>query len=90
MTDAGIFLGKAGKTDVHILPSMMNRHGLIAGATAVQIGTATFINPTAMVTIIDDLRAYLESERIKSVREIIGTVIDGEQKAGVVFMEAAP
>lgn len=63
---------------------------LIAGATAVQIGTATFINPTAMVTIIDDLRAYLESERIKSVREIIGTVIDGEQKAGVVFMEAAP
>ena len=29
----GIFLGKAGKTAVHILPEMMNRHGLIAGAT---------------------------------------------------------
>lgn len=63
---------------------------LIAGATAVQIGTATFINPTAMVTIIDNLRTYLDAEGIKSVREIIGTVVDGEVKAGVVFMEAAP
>lgn len=31
--DNGIFLGKAGTSDVHILPEMMNRHGLIAGAT---------------------------------------------------------
>lgn len=63
---------------------------LIAGATAVQVGTATFINPTAMLTIIADLERYLEREGIASVRDLIGTVIDGEQKAGVVFMEAAP
>lgn len=63
---------------------------LIAGASAVQVGTATFINPTAMVTMIDDLRRYLEGEGLSSVREIVGTVEDGEQREGVVFMEAAP
>ena len=63
---------------------------LIAGASAVQVGTATFINPTAMVTIISDLERLLQREGIASVREIVGTVIDGEQAEGVVFMEAAP
>jgi dihydroorotate dehydrogenase (NAD+) catalytic subunit len=63
---------------------------LIAGASAVQVGTATFINPTAMVKIIADLERYLEREKIASVRELVGTVVDEEQKAGVVFMEAAP
>ena len=63
---------------------------LIAGASAVQVGTATFINPTAMVTIISDLERLLQRESIASVREIVGTVIDGEQAEGVVFMEAAP
>lgn len=63
---------------------------LIAGATAVQVGTATFINPTAMVTVIAELERYLEREKLSSVRDLIGTLIDEEQKEGVVFMEAAP
>lgn len=63
---------------------------LIAGATAVQVGTATFINPTAMVTVISELERYLEREKLSSVRDLIGTLIDEEQKEGVVFMEAAP
>lgn len=63
---------------------------LIAGASAVQVGTATFINPTAMVSIIAELERRLALEGIASVREIIGTVIDDEQKSGIVFMEAAP
>src|SRR5690606_26603665 len=63
---------------------------LIAGATAVQVGTATFINPTIMPKIIADLEAWLAREGYSSVRDVIGTVIDGEQKEGVVFMEAAP
>lgn len=63
---------------------------LIAGASAVQVGTATFINPTAMPAIITDLERYLEAEGIASIRDIVGTVIDGEQREGVVFMEAAP
>jgi dihydroorotate dehydrogenase (NAD+) catalytic subunit len=63
---------------------------LIAGASAVQVGTATFINPTAMLGIIDGLAAYLEAEGLFSVRDLIGTVIDEEQGENVVFMEAAP
>ena len=63
---------------------------LIAGASAVQVGTATFIDPTIMPTIISDLEALLADLGHTSVREVIGTVIDGEQKEGVVFMEAAP
>jgi dihydroorotate dehydrogenase (NAD+) catalytic subunit len=63
---------------------------LIAGASAVQVGTATFINPTAMPTIITDLERLLEREGVDSVRDVVGTVIDGEQAEGVVFMETAP
>lgn len=63
---------------------------LIAGATAVQVGTATFIRPTAMVEILQDLETWLDREGYESVREVIGTIIDGEQAEGVVFMEAAP
>lgn len=63
---------------------------LIAGATAVQVGTATFINPAIMPSIITDLEALLAQGGYASVRDIIGSVIDEEQDAGVVFMEAAP
>jgi len=63
---------------------------LIAGASAVQVGTATFINPTVMPGIIDGLAAYIEAEGLRSVRELVGTVIDEEQGENVVFMEAAP
>lgn len=63
---------------------------LIAGASAVQIGTATFINPTAMPGIIAELEADLDAMGLGSVGELVGTVIDGEQEEAVVFMEAAP
>lgn len=63
---------------------------LIAGASAVQVGTATFINPNAMVTIIADLEHYLARENIASVRDLVGSVVDGEPKSSVMFMETAP
>ncbi|WP_114285953.1 dihydroorotate dehydrogenase [Candidatus Halocynthiibacter alkanivorans] len=63
---------------------------LIAGATAVQVGTATFINPTTMVTLISNLERFLESQNISNVRELIGTVRDNDAADSVVFMEAAP
>ena len=63
---------------------------MIAGASAVQVGTATFIDPTAMPKIIADLETRLEGLGIGSVSQIIGSVIDDQQQAGVVFMEAAP
>src|SRR5690606_21772201 len=63
---------------------------LIAGATAVQVGTATFIDPAIMPKIVTDLGALLASGGYSSVRDVIGSVIDEEQDPGVVFMEAAP
>lgn len=63
---------------------------MIAGATAVQVGTATFVRPMAMIEILAELEKRLDQEGIRSVRELIGTVVDGEQREGVVFMEAAP
>ena len=44
----------------------------MAGATAVQVGTATFANPVAMPTILDGLSQWLAREGFSSVREIIG------------------
>ncbi len=63
---------------------------LIAGASAVQVGTATFIHPTSMITLLDELKDWLETEKLASVREVIGTLIDDEQDESVIFMETAP
>lgn len=49
---------------------------MLAGATAVQVGTATFIHPTAMVTIIDALAAFCERRGIERVRDLVGAVRD--------------
>jgi dihydroorotate dehydrogenase (NAD+) catalytic subunit len=45
---------------------------LMAGATAVAVGTANFVNPTACPEIIDGLRAYCEQNRIANVRDLVG------------------
>lgn len=63
---------------------------LIAGASAVQVGTATFINPTAMTTIIEDLEQYMLAQGIATLSELIGSVRDDDAADSVVFMEAAP
>jgi len=57
---------------------------LIAGASAVQVGTATFLNPRAPLDVIEDLEAFLRREGIEDVREIIGAVLPSapESEAG--------
>jgi dihydroorotate dehydrogenase (NAD+) catalytic subunit len=47
---------------------------MIAGAKAVQIGTANFINPRATMGIIDGMRRYLQENKMKSINEIVGTL----------------
>jgi len=63
---------------------------LIAGASAVQVGTATFIDPLAMLRIIDDLVLWCDGEGIADISDLVGSVRDGEAADSVVFMEAAP
>lgn len=45
---------------------------LMAGATAVEIGTATFHDPGAMLAIIDGLSAYCERQGLNNIEEIRG------------------
>jgi dihydroorotate dehydrogenase (NAD+) catalytic subunit len=44
----------------------------LAGATAVAVGTALFVDPRIPVRICDGLRAYLASRGLSSVRQLIG------------------
>ncbi|MFH1121112.1 MAG: dihydroorotate dehydrogenase [Bacteroidota bacterium] len=48
---------------------------LLAGASAVQVGTANFIDPQATVKIIAGLEDYLNRHRIADVSELIGGLI---------------
>ena len=47
---------------------------LIAGAAAVQIGTANFINPSATEDIIDGIENFLMERNISDISDIVGTL----------------
>jgi len=49
---------------------------LLAGATAVQVGTANFVNPAATMEVLDGIAGYLRNHKIAAVREIIGAALD--------------
>jgi dihydroorotate dehydrogenase (NAD+) catalytic subunit len=51
---------------------------MLAGATAVQVGTATFVQPAAMTTIIDGLVKFCERRDIVRVADLIGAVLNEE------------
>lgn len=51
---------------------------LIAGASAVAVGTANFVRPTAAVDILDGIIDYMERERISDVSSLTGTVDAGK------------
>jgi dihydroorotate dehydrogenase (NAD+) catalytic subunit len=47
---------------------------LVAGASAVQLGTVNFYDPTASLQILDQLPSALQQLRAASVRDIVGTL----------------
>jgi len=47
---------------------------IIAGATAVQVGTANFVNPQTTMEIIDGLSAYLRTHGMASIKDLIGSI----------------
>lgn len=47
---------------------------LLAGATAISVGTANFYNPTATIEIVKGIEAYLEKYDYTDIKEIIGLV----------------
>jgi dihydroorotate dehydrogenase (NAD+) catalytic subunit len=48
---------------------------MLAGAAAVQVGTATFVQPAAMITIIDGLAAFCMHREIARVADLTGGVV---------------
>jgi dihydroorotate dehydrogenase (NAD+) catalytic subunit len=69
---------KAVKIPVVGLGGIMNWRDavefLLVGATAIEIGTANFIDPTVTVKVAEGINAYLDRHGFKSVREIIGAL----------------
>jgi dihydroorotate dehydrogenase (NAD+) catalytic subunit len=47
---------------------------LIAGASTVQVGTATFVRPTAALDVVDGIKNYLVQHKIDSIHELIGSL----------------
>jgi dihydroorotate dehydrogenase (NAD+) catalytic subunit len=52
---------------------------LMAGASAVQVGTATFADPTVPLTVIEGLAAYVRAQGLASIRDIIGAALPRAQ-----------
>ena len=52
---------------------------LVAGATAVQVGTANFYNPSGAGKLAEELSAILAAEGCSNVNDIIGT-LDSKRK----------
>lgn len=47
---------------------------MLAGATAVQVGTANFVNPRASEEVVEGIADYVAQEKLTSVRELIGAL----------------
>ena len=54
---------------------------LLCGASAVQVGTANFVNPKVSIEIIKGIKDYLEKMKVSSVRELVGA---GHQQKAMV------
>lgn len=71
-------VAKAVKIPVVGLGGIMNAEDaiefILAGASAVQIGTANFIEPAITVKIVEGINDYLDENGFKSVKDIIGLI----------------
>ncbi len=50
---------------------------MMAGAAAVQVGTATFLNPSAALEVIEGIESFLRANGFSSPREIVGLAHPG-------------
>jgi dihydroorotate dehydrogenase (NAD+) catalytic subunit len=62
---------------------------MLAGASAVGIGYAAFRNPTALITIIDDLAAWCDERGIAHVSQLIGAVRDDDMERDTLAAASA-
>src|SRR5499427_10252461 len=50
---------------------------MIAGATAVQVGTANFVDPLIWPKLLDGITSYMERHQIEKISDLVGTVDTG-------------
>ena len=43
----------------------------MAGASAVQVGTATFMNPRAPLDVLEGIKNYLRQQKISDIQELV-------------------
>ena len=71
-------VSKAVKIPVIGMGGIMNAKDAIefflAGATAIEVGTANFIDPQITLKIIEGINEYLDRHGYSSVKEIIGAL----------------
>ena len=48
---------------------------MIAGATAIQVGTANFVNPAVTMAIVDGLQDFLKTRHIDDINTLIGSLV---------------
>jgi dihydroorotate dehydrogenase (NAD+) catalytic subunit len=63
---------------------------LLAGASAVQVGTESFLDPTALARIETELIEYCDERGIGSVAALVGAVRDENASAGSLDTDVAP
>lgn len=47
---------------------------ILAGATAISVGTANFVNPKATMEIVDGIETYMKQYHVEDINELIGAV----------------
>ena len=47
---------------------------MLCGASAVQVGTATFVNPAASTRIVEGIRRYMEKSGTKEIKDLVGAL----------------
>lgn len=47
---------------------------ILAGATAISVGTANFVNPKATMEIVDGIEKYMKQYHVENINELIGAV----------------
>jgi dihydroorotate dehydrogenase (NAD+) catalytic subunit len=63
---------------------------MLAGAAAVQVGTATFVQPAAMINIIDGMTKFCERREIPRIADLIGAVLTEESDETELAWVAPP
>jgi dihydroorotate dehydrogenase (NAD+) catalytic subunit len=77
-------VAQAVKTPVIGIGGIMNGNDavefLLAGATAVQVGTANFLDPLAPMKVLAGIESYLTRHRFAAVTQLVGAAIPSETR----------